>query len=137
MRHFGGVVVLVLAGVLVSTGCVQAAQQQVNQIDPAQDTASQATLIQAANAARTATAETGSLADFNAAAAQAVEPSLVWTDNAAAAAGQISIRGASADGVVLVTKSGSGNVLCIALSSAGQTMGKQDAASAAQCTGGW
>jgi hypothetical protein len=126
-----------LLACLVLGGCVQEAQQDVNQIAPAQDTAAETTLQDAATAAKTASAESGSYAGLTAAVAAQTEPSVQWTDGAPAAVGQVSIRAASATGVVLVTKADSGNILCIGLTPTGQSEGKQDATSAAGCTGGW
>jgi hypothetical protein len=137
MKRF---LLVVAAGLFLSAvlgACVQQAQQDVNQIAPAQDTAAESALQSAAIAAKTASAETGSYAGLTAAVAAQTEPSIQWTDGAPASVGQVSIRGASASGVVLVTKADSGDVLCMGLTPTGQTQGKQDATSAAACTGGW
>lgn len=70
--------------------------------------------------------------------ASLLEPSITWNQDPVAVVGQVSIRGESAQSVVLVTRSTSGATFCIRLSGVGGTSkGRQDAAGAAACSGGW
>src|SRR2546425_12114572 len=70
--------------------------------------------------------------------ASLLDPSVAWNTSPVAAPGQVSIRDETGPSIVLVTKSVSGTPFCIALRGlGGKTEGRVDAATAAQCTGGW
>ncbi len=126
-----------LAAMVLLAGCASAAQQQINQGFAAEDVQAQSDLQSAAVAAKTFYAGSQTYASFDSAAARATEPSLAWTDGGPAAKGAISIRGASAAGVVLVTRSAAGHVFCMAVLATGQSEGRQDAQTTADCSGGW
>jgi hypothetical protein len=69
--------------------------------------------------------------------ARAIEPTLSYNTSTEAVAGEVSIRDAGSDRIVLVELSGSGTVLCIAEQPEGSTTyGAVDAQTAAECVGG-
>jgi hypothetical protein len=108
--------------------------QNVLAIDKAKDTSAEVTLTDAAEVAQTWYEGSGSLQGFTPATATAQEPQTHWNASPTALVGSISIRGADATSVVLVTK-GSGP-LCIAVNTTGKvTYGHVDAANAVQCAG--
>ena len=128
-------VATVVASVLLA-GCADQVNTDLQAAGEAEDTAATANLQTGAVAASGYYAENASYVGFNAAAAEGIEPALQWTDGAPAQ-GQISIRGASQTGVVLVTMSQSGTPMCLAWSLGQQSMGKVDASTPDACTGGW
>ncbi|MEX1046487.1 MAG: hypothetical protein WD757_02845 [Actinomycetota bacterium] len=134
MRAFA--LVAAVAG-LLGTGCTGNAEQGLETAGQAEDLSAQADLRNASVAAKVYLAENGTLGSFTAAAAKQAEPSINWTDGAVAVSGQISIRGPSDQGVALVTKDASGSVLCIGVFPTSESMGRVDAQTAAECTGGW
>jgi len=122
---------------LVAAACITPGTKQgLETVGGAQDVEVQAKLRQAAAAAHVYEAENGTLSGFNASAAAQIEPSVTWTDGPASA-GQVSIRGATEADVALVSMSSSGQVYCIGVKAPVDSLGKVDAVSAAQCTGGW
>lgn len=69
--------------------------------------------------------------------AASFEPSITYNTASTAVAGEVSIRDAGADRIVLAELSGSGTVLCIAEQPDGSTTyGAVDAQTAAECVGG-
>jgi hypothetical protein len=113
-----------------------AKDQNLAAIDQATDASAQVTLTGALEVAQTWFTTNGSLQGFTAATATAEEPATHWDASPTAEAGHVSIRGADATSVVLVTK-GAGP-LCVALNAGRVTYGHVDATSATQCTGaGW
>jgi hypothetical protein len=108
--------------------------QNLLAIDKTKDTSAEVTLTDAVEVAQTWYASNGTLLGFTPAAAIAQEPDTRWNASTTATSGVISIRGADATSVVLVTK-GAGP-LCIAVNSTGAvTYGHVNATSAAECTG--
>ena len=121
---------------LISRHHKPAPDQNVEAIDKATDTSAEVTLTDAVEVAQTWYATNASLAGFTPAAATAQEPDTHWGASPTAEAGKVSIRGATTDSVVLVTK-GAGP-LCIAINGGRVTYGHVDAVSATQCAGsGW
>ncbi len=143
--RFGFLCVAVAAIALWASACTQGVQTDINAGKQAENTGAESDLQQAAVAARTflSTSADGAFTGFNAAAAQSVEPALRWQDGGAATTGVISIRGVSSTGAVLVTRSAgvavtaTGDVVCMGVTTTGDTMGKVDALTPEQCTGGW
>jgi len=79
---------------------------------------------------------------FDAAAGEAIEPSLTWVDNTDPAVGEVSVNAESDSTVIMVAQSASGTYFCIADdSTAGTTYGQgatfADVDTVAECTGGW
>lgn len=142
MRGRMKVVVATLAGATLLatlTACTGNTQvnNDLNAIATAQDTAATTLLLTAMVAATTYSGTAGSgYTGFDAATAAQEEPGLKWTDGASAQ-NVVAIRGVTATDIVLVTKSVNGDPLCLAESAAGQTKGKVDAKTPAECTGGW
>lgn len=102
------------------------------------DTAAEYTLRNGIAAAKTYFTDSDSYKGTDAKTLSAVEPSLKWTDNGPATVGEVSIRGVSGKTVVLVTKSESGTVFCIGDDvTTDLVMGKVDAKTVEECTGGW
>lgn len=100
----------------------------------AQDRAAQANLRNALVAAKTLSIDASTYATINPETADQIEPSLTYDTSAAASVGVISIRDVSATTVLLVTKSDSGTVFCIADNSyGGTTYGTVDAQAVAEC----
>ena len=76
-------------------------------------------------------------AGFNPTTAEGTDASLTWNKSAAAVEGQVSIRAAVDNHVVLVSKDATG-VFCAMVSVEGSTVqGRSDAQTAADCVGGW
>src|SRR5512134_1918979 len=106
----------------------------------AQNRAAQSDLRNAMAAAKTYFTDNDAYTAFNAAAGEAIEPSLTWNDAAAGSTvqGEVSVRNVGATTVVLVGLSASGDFFCIGdTSNVGQSQGDDDAATVAACTGGW
>ncbi len=103
----------------------------------AADVSTQSDLQTAMVAASTYFVEGNTFAGFTAATASSMEPGIAYTDGGPAATGSVSIRAASAAGIVLVQQSESGQVFCIGKAGAAQVEGKTDAATPEACTGGW
>jgi len=104
----------------------------------AQDKKVQANLRNALVAAKVYFTDHNSYAGFNPAAAEKLEPSLAYNTSGTAKKGQVSIRAATKNAVLLVDKSASGTVFCIAEQVDGKvTYGKRDVKSVSGCTGGW
>jgi hypothetical protein len=112
----------------------QEVNRDIGTIHTAEGTAGTVSLEQAAVAADGYFANSGSYAGFTPTTAAAEEPSINWTIGAAVV-GSVSIRGADATSVALVTKDASGAIQCVGLTSGVKTTGTQDAQSAAGCTG--
>lgn len=134
MKRAAAVVVCSFALMMALAGCASQVETDLSVASQAEDTAGAANLQVAGTAASGYMAENGSYDGFNAAAASALEPAFKWVDGGAAASGVVSIRGASGDSVVLVTKSASGAPVCLAFAGGAQTSGTVDAQTAADCT---
>jgi hypothetical protein len=140
---FGWVVILLVVGALVAVPYVFMTRQEANDAQTAvaaggraNDVAAQADLVNATTVAQAWFATNGTLQGFSPTEAAAQEPSIVW-DAAAAQPGHVSVRGADATSVVLVTL-GAGGPLCVGIIDGAVTRGRADAATAAQCTDqGW
>src|SRR5437588_6829492 len=104
----------------------------------AQDRAAQSDLRNAIAAAKTYFTNGDTYVGFNAAAAAAVEPSLTWANDAAAAVnGTTYINTATATTVTMSERSASGVVFCLNDdTTTGTTKGNVDAHGAA-CAGSW
>ena len=139
---FGLVVGLVLAaGIIAAAGLVlvgrsqtDKAERDVRQIDTARSAEAQSTLAAAIQTAQLYFSEEATFAGLTPEVASAREPSIVWTAGPAKA-DQVSIRGASATGVALVTSTAPGTFACVAVNGPAVTYGTQDAAAPAACTG--
>lgn len=136
----GWAVILVVVGALVAIPYVYLTRQEAGGAqtalavaDQANDVAAESALTTAAAVAQSWLATNASLQGFGPAQASTEEPSIAW-DAAAAQAGHVSIRGADAASVVLVTQ-GAAGPLCIAVNGGVLTYGHADAANAAQCAG--
>ena len=69
--------------------------------------------------------------------AEGVEPTLDWNKAEVAVEGEISIRSANPNKVLLVTRS-QGGLYCVAASDKGEVVkGRADAAKSEECVGGW
>ena len=89
-------------------------------------------------AAKTYFAPHDSYAGFTPAAADRIEPSLTWSSGHADEPGTVGIVSATDTQVLLVSTSFSGTTYCFGDdSSDGQSLGKVDASSLDECTGGW
>jgi hypothetical protein len=103
----------------------------------AADVATQSELHNAMVGALTYFTTSSTYAGFTAATASSIEPSVQYADGGPAVADSVSIRGASAEGIVLVERSASGTVFCVGKAGSAQVEGRTDATTAAACTGGW
>ena len=102
----------------------------------AQDRGAQSSLRDAFTAARSFHTDRDSYAGFDAAAGEAIEHTLQWTDGAANAHRQVNIEAVTAAEVTLTSVSSSGEIFCIADSSTaatGAVRGIGDATSYADC----
>lgn len=84
----------------------------------------------------------GSLTGLDLIAAAALDQSVTWNDSPSALPGEVSIRGVTADRLVLVSVTTAGETYCIGLSvdangGTGYRYGRQDAATYEACSGGW
>lgn len=69
--------------------------------------------------------------------AEGVEPTLDWNKAEVAVEGEISIRSANPNKVLLVTRA-QGELYCVAASDKGEVVkGRADAAKSSECLGGW
>ena len=137
----GWIVALAVVGALVAIPYVfigrsevQQAQQGIGAAAKATDAQAEVLLMDAAQGAKIYFTEQGSMAGYGAAQATTFDPSTPVDSSPTATSGTVSIRGADATSVVLVTKGGAGP-LCIGLTGGALSFGRVDAASAAQCTG--
>jgi hypothetical protein len=137
----GWIVALLILGALVAVpyvflmrSDVQQAQQGLGAAAQATDAQAETLLMNVAQGAKVYFAEQGSMAGYGAAQASTFDPSMPVDSSPVATSGTVSIRGADATSVVLVTKGGAGP-LCIGITGGALTYGRVDAASAAQCTG--
>jgi hypothetical protein len=106
-------------------------------IGKANDASTEISLQTAIQAAAAYFTESGTYVGFDSSQASAYDPSIHLTAGGPAQPGVISERGVTPTTIVLVTDDGSGGVMCAAANGAQVTYGRQDAASAAQCTGGF
>ena len=130
------VVLAVALAVLAAglTACASKTKSDLAGLDTGEGVAASLALSQAESAARQHQAATASFAGFTAAVAAEIEPSIVWTDGGPATEGQVSIRGVSAGGLVLVTAQHNGEPACLSVSTGGSSSGNQDAQTAADCS---
>jgi hypothetical protein len=104
----------------------------------AQDKKAQADLRSALAAIKVAVVEAGSYQAVSPKSLHAVVPSLQFDTDSKAHKGVISIRAASNDSILLVTRSASGQIYCLADSAtAGVSYGTKDARNVKDCAGGW
>jgi hypothetical protein len=104
----------------------------------ADDKKAQADLRSALVAAEVVLVDSGGYQDVSPRSLGAVEPSLEFNTASKARNGVISIRAASANSILLVTRSGSGQIYCLANSAtSGVSYGTTDAKTVKNCTGGW
>jgi hypothetical protein len=140
----GWVIVLVVVGSLVAIPYVFMTKQGTNDArtavaaaSRASDAATEATLTDAIHAVQTVFVSNGTLTGFSPAEGAAEEPQIHWGTAIPSAPGVISIRGADAASVALVTTGATGP-LCIAFSDGVVTYGHAEAANAATCPdAGW
>ena len=107
----------------------------------AQDRAAQSNLRNGLTAAKAFYTDSQTYVGFDAAAGQAIEPSITWNDNNtvdSAVQGAVSVKLATATDLVLATVSASTQKFCIAEATpSGTSLGKQDPITVAGCTAGW
>ncbi len=115
----------------------ESAEQVVGEIEAAEDARAQLELTNAMRAAQTYFSERGSFAGFDPSIASSFEPGIRFNGAAEAVRGEISIRAVTPTTVVLVTKAGPGAFLCSAAEQTTVTTGRVEAASVADCEGGW
>jgi hypothetical protein len=140
----GWVITLVVVGALVAIPYVFMTKQEANDAQTAVGAASQAsdvatesTLTDAIHVVQSLFVADGTLEGLTPAQAAAEEPQVPWGNASPASPSVVSIRGADATSVALVTMGATGP-LCIAFSNGAVTYGHADAANAAQCAGaGW
>ena len=118
----------------VGSGPTQA-QAPTGPIGRANDVAAQSTLNEALRVAQVYFAENDSYAGLDPTAAAEYEPSIVFTDGAAAP-GMVAIR-ATPTSVVLVTLAYGGGYLCAAANGDVVSLGRANAIAPDQCSGGW
>jgi hypothetical protein len=103
-----------------------------------QNRKAQTDLRNALAAAKVHFTDAGSYGGFTPTAANKLEPSVAFNGAAKAQIGQVSIRVATKSAILLVTRSATGKVYCIADRAGGRTTyGTRDAPTVAACTGGW
>lgn len=138
-----GVVVafVLVVGIIAATGFVylgrsqtDGAKRDLQEVDTARSAGAQSTLAAAIQTAQLYFSEESTFTGFTPEAATAREPSIAWNAGPALA-NQVSIRGASATGVALVTSTAPGTFACVAANGPAVTYGTQDAAAPADCTG--
>ena len=137
----GVVVGLVLvAGIIAAAGFVlvgrsqtDEAKRDVQQIDTASSAQAQSTLAAAIQTAQLYFSEEGTFVGFTPEVATAREPSIAWNAGPSTV-NQVSIRGASATGIALVTSTSPGAFSCVAADGPAVTYGTRDAATPAACT---
>ena len=112
-------------------------QHGVGSANEADDAATQADLRNALFAAKTYFTEQASYTGFGPATASRFETSVRYTAEGPADIGVVSIRSVTTTSVLLVERSASGAVFCVADANGVTTYGSVDAASAAACRGGW
>jgi hypothetical protein len=105
-------------------------------IGKANDVEAQAMLSTAIRSTQAYFAENGSYQGFDASVAGQYDTSTTYTTGPATV-GVVSVRGVTPTTVVMVTATKGGGVLCAAAGASGVTYGREDAQSAAQCSGGW
>jgi hypothetical protein len=140
----GWVIVLVVVGSLVAIPYVFMTKQGANDAQTAvaaagraSDTAAEATLTDATHVVQTVFVSNGTLTGFSPAEGAAEEPQIHWGTASPSAPDVVSIRGADATSVALVTMGATGP-LCIAFNDGVVTYGHAEAANAAQCPdAGW
>lgn len=77
------------------------------------------------------------LLGFSATRAHRIEPSLTFNRSSEASQGQVSIRDVGPSTVLLVTLDGEGEAWCAAKTLLGDSTGRGDVETAAECAGGW
>jgi hypothetical protein len=103
-----------------------------------QDAKAQADLRRALAAAKVRFTRANTYRGFTPVSANRLEPSLPFTSALKAKVGQVSIRVARKTAILLVTRSASGRVFCIAdRIGHGVSYGRRDARRAVGCSGGW
>lgn len=137
----GWIVALAVVGALVAVPYVflgrsevKQAQQGIGAADQATDAQAEVLLMDAAQGAKIYFVDQGSMAGYGPTQASTFDPSTPVDASPTATSGHVSIRGADATSVVLVTK-GAAGPLCIGMTGSVLSFGRVDAASAAQCTG--
>lgn len=137
----GWIVAFVVLGAVVAVPYVylgrsevKQAQQGLGAVSQANDAQAETLLMTAVQGAQVFFTEQGSLAGYGPAQVTAFDTSTPVDASSTATVGRVSIRGADATSVVLVTKGGSGP-LCVGLTAGVLSFGHIDAPNAAQCTG--
>jgi hypothetical protein len=113
-------------------------EEQLRAQRAAQDKEAQSDLRNALVAAKVHFTESSSYAGFTPAVADKIEPTLTYNRSAKAKTGQVSIRLAGKNAILLVIRSASGRMFCVA-DQVGRKIayGKRDAKTVASCRGGW
>lgn len=140
----GAIALVVVLGVVSAVPLMLMGRSQKEQLETgagviasANEAQAQLQLQNALRAAQVYFAETGSFQGFTPAVASAYDPSVRYNASSKAVAGEVSVRGVSAFGVVLVTADASGRPLCAAADHDTISYGRADALAVDGCTGGW
>ena len=120
---------------MLTRGAEQPGESAGAGVSQAEDLRADALLVGAIGVAHSYFASNGSFEGFTPQVASQLEPSYTWTADPTASPAAVSIRGATATSVVLVTQGGSGRPLCLATEGGEIWRGTTDARSAADCTG--
>lgn len=119
---------------MLTRGAERTAETAGAGVDRAEDLRADALLVGAISVAQSHYASSGSFEGFTPQAAAQLDPSFTWNADPVASPGAVSIRGAGASSLVLVTRGGS-EPLCLATESGQIWKGTTDARSPAECTG--
>lgn len=119
-----------------ASGAAEAGAVPLDPIGRANDVYAQAILNNAIRVAQVYFAENGTFDGLTPQVAADYDPTVIFTVGPAAPA-SVSMRGLSSTTVVLVTATEEGTYLCASATSEVVSFGRSDAATPAQCTGGW
>lgn len=127
--------IIVVAVAAVAGWFLLKPQQPDTPPDPA--VAARALLQDALATARSYYEQNDTMLGFSATRAHRSDPSMMFNRSEEASEGQVSIRDVGPSTVVLVTLDPQGTAWCAALTLLGDSLGRGDVATAAQCKGGW
>lgn len=116
-------------GIVLTPACSDSAN------NPGYDNTAQQVLMVAGQSAKAFYSANVTYQGFDPAFASQSFPNEKWITSGNPQVGQMAIRGESANGVVIVTRSQSGEYFCIAETISGETRGSVNAQTTSQCTG--
>lgn len=136
-RHRGRILLLMflVAAVAVAGWFVLKPSQPAAPPDPT--VAARSLLEDAMVTARSYYEQNDTMLGFSATRAHRSDPSITFNRSEEASVGQVSIRDVGPSTVVLVTLDPEGTAWCAAHTLLGDSLGRGDVATAAQCQGGW